>query len=553
MASLADTIRSIATKQPLVEAAQPFMQASQPNPGDSTAVNTGPAGGTPQEPDEAGTAVVQAELILIADRAQKIATLAGQGGAVDPMLQTQITGIASDISQLYADLVMSAMPDPNDPNAQQGTPAPGGSQVNTNPKVAEDQLPNLESTKPLTEISNTLAKNYIRKSFNQLGSEDEVDPKVAKRRAAGMALATDKAGGVDALYGNKSELGKKYGKAAAPVRVRTSEDVDLFAQGYYEPPVDVTEASAEVAAERNKNRYASLDHKTAKDSDFLRNDHNGQKATPLVHKDGHKIGMNVRKGALYTHITNKGKETNFKSQQDMDSFLHKFHRSKMSEEEISELAEMFGIKGNPAVIAAADALKKKPADKSGTRMPGVRMPSDKIKEAVAPKPDGDNDADDENEHIIMQLHKSVTLGGKKIVKFASGQKVKVDPKMAHRAIQKFSAMKPMEKVKAQEYLRQSHNNLQSFVNEDIDFNDDVEELEERVIKAEPHFIDQLSGSAETSSGKEIEFENGQKVTIPPNIAKKIVDKFQGASAYDKQKLQKYVRSSYANLIRAARG
>ena len=496
MASLADTIRSIATKQPLVEAAQPFMQASQPNPGDSTAVNTGPAGGTPQEPDEAGTAVVQAELILIADRAQKIATLAGQGGAVDPMLQTQITGIASDISQLYADLVMSAMPDPNDPNAQQGTPAPGGSQVNTNPKVAE-------GVEALDEISNNLVKSYVKKSFTELGKgPDEVSDEKAAKRRAGITLAVDKAGGADALYGNKSSLGKKYGIPSSPVNVRTTESV--MSESEYIPPEDITEASAEVDAERNKNRYTSLDHKTAKDSDFLHNDNNGQKATPLVHKDGHKIGMNIRKGALYTHITNKGKETNFKSRQDMDSFLHKFHRGGISE-------------------------------------------------AVAPKPDNDGDVDDENEHIIMQLHKSVTLGGKKIVKFASGQKVKVDPKMAHRAIQKFSAMKPVEKAKAQEYLRQSHNNLQSFVNEDIDFNDDVEELEERVIKAEPHFIDQLSGSAETSSGKEIEFENGQKVTIPPNIAKKIVDKFQGASAYDKQKLQKYVRSSYANLIRAARG
>lgn len=451
MTSLTETIRLIAANRGkrLVEAPQPSMQANQPTVGmDGNApVNTGPAGGTPQETDEAGTAVVQAELILIADRAQKIAVLAGQGGPIDPMLQTQITGIASDISQLYADLVMAAMPDPNDPNAQQGAPAPGGSQVNTNPKVAEEQLPNLESIEQLDEISNILAKNYIRKSFNQLGSENEIDPKVAKRRAAGMALATDKAGGVDALYGNKSMLGKKYGKAANPVRVPTREETDQEAQD---------------SASTTRGR--------------------------------------VKKSSTGTFIaTNQsGNTKEFKDQESA-------HKHSMSE-------------------------------------------------AVAPKPDGDNDADDENEHIIMQLHKSVTLGGKKIVKFASGQKVKVDPKTAHRALQKFNSMKPMEKAKAQEFLRQSHNNLQSFVKEDFSFDEDgSEELAERVIKSEPHFIDQLEGSVKTSNGKEIEFENGQKVTIPPTIAKKIVDKFQSSSAYDKQQLQKYVRSSYANLIRAARG
>lgn len=634
MASLAETIRSIATGKPLTEAAQPFMQANQPTVGDQgqTPVGGGmPGAGGPapgEEPDLAGQQVVQAELILIADRAQKIAALAGSGAVMDPMLQTQITSIASDISQLYADLVLSATPDPNaDPNAQQGQGQPlaaGSSQVNTNPKVAEDVITveDVDIIASLMEISTDMARRYVNRSFTDLGDPDLSDRK-AMNRKAGIKLAVDKAGGADKMWKNKSALGKKYGIPADEVRVKTTEEVDIFAQGYYEPPADVTEASKEVEAERNKNRYTSLDHKSAQDSDFLRNDHNGQKATPLVHKDGHKIGMNVRKGALYTHITNKGKETNFKSQQDMDSFLHKFHRSKMSEEEISELAEMFGIKGNPAINAAFDALKKgKPTAKPDTKMPGIRMPSDKIKEedlnesgkhvfhvtppraldsydkevknaegtkkitvtansrkeatdkaaryvaktygtdvnfkyvgmqeAVASAPTADAE-DDANEHIIMQLHKSVTLGGKKIVRFTSGQKVKVDPKTAHAAIRKFSSLKPMEKAKAQEFLKASHNNLQQFVKEDISFIDEDEELQERVIKAEPHFIDRLEGSMNTSSGKEIEFENGQKVTIPPNIAKKIVEKFRSASAYDKQQLNKYVRSSYANLIRASRG
>lgn len=448
MASLAETIRSIATGKQLTEAAQPFMQANQPTVGDQGQAPVGPQqGGGPapgEEPDLAGQQVVQAELILIADRAQKIAALAGQGAAMDPMLQTQITSIASDISQLYADLVMSAMPDPNaDPNAQQGQPpAPGGSQVNTNPKVAEELALLPESIKRLNEISTDMARRYVNRAFTDLGREntgENISAREIKNRRSGIKLAVDKAGGADKMWKNKSALGKKYGVPADEVRVKTTE-----------------------------------------------------------------------------------------------------------EEQLNEL-------GNPAIIAAADALKKgKPKPTSDTRMPGVRMPSDKIKEAVASAPTTDAE-DDPNEHIIMQLHKSVTLGGKKIVRFTSGQKVKVDPKTAHAAIRKFSSLKPMEKAKAQEFLKASHNNLQQFVKEDISFIDEDEELQERVIKAEPHFIDRLEGSMNTSSGKEIEFENGQKVTIPPNIAKKIVEKFRSASAYDKQQLNKYVRSSYANLIRASRG
>lgn len=371
MASLSDTIRLIAAgkKQLINEAdAMQAMQAQQPTvagAGNMPPANTGPQGGAPEEPDMAGMQVVQAELILIADRSQKIAAMVGQSGVVDPMLQTQITGIASDISQLYADLMMAQMPDPNaDPNAPQGgqPPAGGSSQVNTNPKVAE---------------------------------------------------------------------------------------------------------------------------------------------------------------------------------------------------ETEKLEELFGLKANPAISAAADSLKKKPAgEKPDLKMPGVREPQDKIKreenevvdEAVAQAPD---DHEDENEHIIMQLHKSVTLGGKKIVKFASGQKVKVDPKMAYKALQKFGSMKPLEKQKAQEYLRQSHQNLMSFVKED--FSLEEENLNERVIAAEPHIIDQLTAASKTTSGKEIEFENGQKVNVPPNMAKKLVEKFASLSPYKKQELQHYIRASYANLIRAARG
>lgn len=396
MASLAETIRLIATKQTLSEAgpgAMPSMQANQPTVGSNGTppVNTGPTGGAPDgDPDLAGQQVAQAELILIADRSQKIAALVGQSGMIDPMMQTQITGIASDISQLYADLVLSMTPDPtadpNNPQGQQQQQASGGQQVNTNPKVAEEQ-------EQLDEISNKLVKNYVRKSFTQLGGDD-VDPDTTKKRTAGIRLAVDKAGGHDKLYGNASALGRRYGVPTGAVRVPTSEE--------------------------------------------------------------------------------------------------------------------------------------------------------EIKEA-----DSDNDEDDSNEHIIMQLHKAVTLGGKKVVKFTSGQKVKVDPKDAYKAIKKFSMLKPAEKMKAQDFLRQSHNNLKQFVNEDFELTED--ELQERVIKAEPHFIDQLEGSMNTSSGKEIEFENGQRVTIPPNIAKKIVEKFRGASAYDKQQLNKYVRASYANLIRASRG
>lgn len=455
MASLAETIRSIATGKPLKEAAQPFMQADQPTVGDQGQSPMGggmPGAGGPQpgeEPDLAGQQVVQAELILIADRAQKIAALAGQGAVMDPMLQTQITSIASDISQLYADLVLSATPDPNvNPNAPQGQqpPAPGGSQVNTNPKVAEELLALLpESIKRLDEISTDMARRYVNRAFTDLGREytgEPISPREIKNRRDGIKLAVDKAGGADKMWKNKSALGKKYGVPADEVRVKTTEEMDQEAQ---------------------------------------------------------------------------------------DSV---------------ELQEL----GNPAVQAAFDSLKKgKPTAKPDTKMPGIRMPSDKIKEA-------NDDEDDANEHIIMQLHKSVTLGGKKIVRFSSGQKVQVDPKVAHAAIRKFSALKPAEKVKAQDFIRTSHGNLQQFVKEDIAFEvAEEEELQERVIKAEPHFIDRLEGSMNTSSGKEIEFENGQKVTIPPNIAKKIVEKFRQASAYDKQQLNKYVRSSYANLIRASRG
>lgn len=443
MPSLAETIRSIAAGKPLTEAAQPFMQADQPTVGDQgqAPMNGGPQGGAPEEPDLAGQQVIQAELILIADRAQKIAAMAGQGGGpIDPMLQTQITSIASDISQLYADLVLSATPDPDmNPNAQGQQPPQGngGSQVNTNPKVAEELALLPESIKALNEISTDMARRYVNRAFADLGRENTGDPitsREIKNRRDGIKLAVDKAGGADKMWKNKSSLGKKYGVPTDDVRVKTTEDV----------------------------------------------------------------------------------------------------------EELTEL-------GNPAIIAAADALKKgKPTAKPDTKMPGIRMPTDKIKEA-------NNDEDDANEHIIMQLHKSVTLGGKKIVRFATGQKVKIDPKVAHAAIRKFSSLKPAEKAKAQEFIRTSHGNLQQFVKEDIDFEVEEEELQERVIKAEPHFIDRLEGSMKTSSGKEIEFENGQKVTIPPNIAKKIVEKFRAASPYDKQQLNKYVRSSYANLIRASRG
>lgn len=458
MASLAETIRLIATKQTLNESpgAMPFMQANQPSTvgagGNPPPTNIGPAGGTPEEPDLAGQQVVQAELILIADRAEKIAALVGQTGAADPMLQTQITAIASDISQLYADLMLSNTPDPNaDPNTPVSQTG-GSSQVNTNPKVAEDvvTVEDVDTIASLLEISTDLARRYVNRSFTDLG-DPEISDRQAMNRKAGIKLAVDKAGGADKMWKNKSALGKKYGIPADEVRVKTTEEAEEL--------------------------------------------------------------------------------------------------------------------GNSAVQAAFDSLKKgKPAAKPDTKMPGVRMPSDKIKEASEDKLQSretmlnnlsknsikDNDEDDANEHIIMQLHKSITLGGKKIVKFASGQKVKVDPKDAHKAIKKFNTLKPAEKAKAQEFLRQSHNNLKQFVAEDFVVNEE-EELVERVIKAEPHFIDRLESSMKTSSGKEIEFENGQKVNVPPNIAKKIVEKFRGLSAYDKQQLNKYVRSSYANLIRASRG
>lgn len=511
MASLAETIRAVTTGKPLKEAAAPFTQSNQPAGAGASADPTGgaqpptnqtPAGGPAEQPDLAGQQVMQAELILIADRAQKIAALVGQGGVADPMLQTQITGIASDISQLYADLMMAAQPDPNaDPNAAAGgqSPAAGGSQVNTNPKVAEDvvTVEDVDTIASLLEISTDLARRYVNRSFTDLG-DPEISDRRAMNRKAGIKLAVDKAGGADKMWKNKSALGKKYGIPTDEVRVKTTEETS-------DDPADIE------AREQNSTTRGRV--KKTKDGYFA------------------------------TNMSGSTKQFDNKDEADKHSMS----------EEAEELQELFGIKSSSAVNAAYDSLKKKPSKPApDLKLPGIRVPSDKIKEAVAIAPQ--NDDDEPNEHIIMQLHKSVTLGGKKIVTFASGQKVKVDPKDAHKALQKFNAMKPMEKAKAQEFLKASHNNLRKFVSEDfqIDIDEEEEELQERVIKAEPHFIDRLEGSMKTSNGQEIEFENGQRVTIPPNVAKKIVEKFRSSSAYDKQQLNKYVRASYANLIRAAR-
>lgn len=167
-------------------------------------------------------------------------------------------------------------------------------------------------------------------------------------------------------------------------------------------------------------------------------------------------------------------------------------------------------------------------------------------------------SDTEQEHIIMQLRKSVTLAGNKTVAFGDGTKNKVDPKVAHAALKKLNQYKPIDREKVVKNIGHSHQNLLAFVNEDlkIELTPEQPVIQERVITASDHIITQLRNGLKggNDKGREIEFENGEKVTVPAHIAKKIVEKFANLPAYEREKFQHEIRQSYGKLFRlAARG
>jgi hypothetical protein len=179
---------------------------------------------------------------------------------------------------------------------------------------------------------------------------------------------------------------------------------------------------------------------------------------------------------------------------------------------------------------------------------------EKKKEVVAKREAGEKvghaEAGEEKEHIVMQLRKSIDTGGKKHVEFDDGEKHQVHASLANRAVNKYMNMKPAEREEAQKHMAKSHAHLKAFA-EGIETGS-KQELVERVIAKTTHVITQLAQASKNPEGKEVRFDNGQKVVVPPHIAEKVAAKYKNLSAYQKQQLRHFVGKSFANLIKAAK-
>ena len=76
-----------------------------------------------------------------------------------------------------------------------------------------------------------------------------------------------------------------------------------------------------------------------------------------------------------------------------------------------------------------------------------------------PRKDGSG-AEEESKHIVVQLHKVLSLGGKKPVEFESGERVHIHPHEAHRALNRYSTLqKPAEK---ESWMKRASSGLKSF-------------------------------------------------------------------------------------------
>ena len=78
----------------------------------------------------------------------------------------------------------------------------------------------------------------------------------------------------------------------------------------------------------------------------------------------------------------------------------------------------------------------------------------------------DDPSQEQDTNIIMQLRKSVSLKGMKDVEFEDGKKVKVKPKIADAAMDKFSSYRTTgEKLKFQQKIAKSYKDLLSALKE----------------------------------------------------------------------------------------
>lgn len=72
--------------------------------------------------------------------------------------------------------------------------------------------------------------------------------------------------------------------------------------------------------------------------------------------------------------------------------------------------------------------------------------------------DDEEEGDDApNRHILVQMHKAITMGGKKEVEFKNGDKVNVEPEHAHKFLKKYIAtQRPADKLKLTDQAAASH-------------------------------------------------------------------------------------------------
>lgn len=188
----------------------------------------------------------------------------------------------------------------------------------------------------------------------------------------------------------------------------------------------------------------------------------------------------------------------------------KAHRVEFQKEEMitfKEMTQQMRKRGRPAkpeTLAKRAAMAKAKAKENGEEDYG---------------PDNGREPD---QNIIVQLNKSISMGGKKDVEFDDGKSVMIHPDHAQRALMKYHNLKrPADKLEFIKNISTSHAAFKKMIGEEKDDTDELLTIIENVMDR----IEQAELSEEAVDGLK---KKAEKSGIPLTILKQVFKRGMGA-------------------------
>lgn len=365
-----------------------------------------------------------------------------------------------------------------------------------------------EEIEQIDEISRGKIKNYLGRAFTDVGQKElEGDIEKAKKRKAGIDLATRKGGGPDKIYGNRSALGKSRALPVKPVRVAATEEMEEFdVDSLTEEQLEEVLKKSQPAGEWIKDFVHSKDPKFAGKSKkermkmalgayYAKQNEEIEEIEEVLDSTMKKIGYAI-KGRIDAQRASKAgdMERVERRRKGKDLLVRSAERAKQRNEEVDVEFTYEEIERLEAIAAQLDeqkptmtsapvrganqdqsgfGVKKDTADYTISDSKKMKMKEEMELEEGRGRPKKSGEApegDDTAKHPVQQLHKIATSiqGSEPHFEHKDGSKTRVSKQLAKHITSVYGSMRTtQEKDDFAKKLHASRDSMMAAVNKHI--------------------------------------------------------------------------------------